>query len=320
MKTDAFHHWLGCVSMMAILLCAAPSGVHAEPSLPFRIGFSKTVVGDVNENDALAAVRVWAQALARDRAIPADPRPVIFRNVDEMAAALTDRAVDCLNLTAYEYFALGTRVDRENVVVGIISGSIMVEYLLLVHQKSGMKDIDHLKGRSLGLLDSLQASMAHAWLDTLLAAKGRGCALDFFERIASVKKTDKAILPVFFRQVDACVVTRSGFETMKELNPQIGQQLKAIAVSPPVVPVVFCFRADFDSLVRKKILNEITQWHLFPAGMQILTIFQTDRLEQHPASCLDSASELLTAHERVSAENKATLGEKTRGKGEGGTR
>ena len=108
---------------------------------------------------------------------------------------------------------------------------------------------------------SSRASLAPVWSETILAREGLGSASGFYGQITTASKISQAVLPVFFRQLDACVVTRSGFETMVELNPQVGRQLKVLASSPPVVPVVFCFRASYDSPIRAKVLEEIAQWH-----------------------------------------------------------
>ncbi|MCK7505548.1 MAG: phosphate/phosphite/phosphonate ABC transporter substrate-binding protein [Desulfobacterales bacterium] len=37
-----------------------------------------------------------------------------------------------------------------------------------------------------------------------------------------------------FRQADACVVGRNSYETMVELNPQVGRELKVVASSHPL--------------------------------------------------------------------------------------
>ena len=89
---------------------------------------------------------------------------------------------------------------------------------------------------------------------------------------------------------------------MVEMNPQLGNQLETVAVSPSVVPFVFCFRADYTSPIRKQILDAIANWHTTPAGRQILTIFQCDALEERPLSCLDSTLELLNSRSLRPAE------------------
>ena len=149
------------------------------------------------------------------------------------------------------------------------------------------------------MLCSARASLASAWLDTLLMRKGKQPARSFFAAIIPEAKISKPVLSVFFGQLDACVVTRRGFDTMVELNPQTGRQLEVLAVSDPYVPVAFCFRKDYHSPIKNQILGEIKRWHLSPAGKQSLTIFQTDSLEEQPGNCLKSALDLLEEHENL---------------------
>ena len=292
-----FRGWL---SVMLVMLCLIPVGARGESSELFRVGFSKSTFEEVNENDAIAAVRVWSQALVKERGIAADPQPIIFYSNIEMAEDLTKKTVDCINLTTAEYEELRGQLVKDCIVLGVLSESITEEYLLIVHSKSGIEKLSDLRGRTLGFLQSPRTSLAAVWADTLLVREGLPPVAEFMGRVFSETKIGKVILPVFFRQKDACVITRKGFDTMIELNPQTGQELKVLATSPPVVPMVFCFRNDFSLSFREKILGEITSWHQSPSGRQILTLFQSDRIEKHPVSCLDSALEILTAHKKLS--------------------
>ena len=291
--------FFGCVSIILMMLWCVPFGVIGQTPTIIRIGFSSMVMGDVNENDAMAALKIWAQSFARERGIVAESYPRIFRNVTEIDGALTDKAVDCICLSTMEYVELGTKLAGDTVVVGSTSGSIMESYVLLVHSDSGIQSLENLRGHAIGMVHNARTCLAPVWLDTLLAREALGSAADFFEKILPGSKTAKAVLPVFFRQVDACLVTRNGFEIMRELNPQMGQYLKVLAQSPPLVPVVFCFRSDYASPVRKQIMAELSRWHLNPAGRQILMLFQSDSLEKYPVSCLDTTLELLAEHRRL---------------------
>lgn len=122
---------------------------------------------------------------------------------------------------------------------------------------------------------------------------------DYFGQIVLKNKIPNTVLPVFFRQADACLVTRSSFETMTELNPQLGQQLRILLVSEPYVPVVFCFRDNYQSEVKAQVLKEIENLHLSPAGRQILTIFQIDKLFEQSSSVLDITIALLQEHQML---------------------
>lgn len=281
------------------LILAWSVALRADDVTPVRIGFSVGVLGDVNENDAMAAVRVWAQALAQERGIPADPQPKILRGLSEIESALTNHAIECINLTTEEYAALHGRYGLETLIVAVKRNVITEQYVLLVPRASQVQRLADLRGRKLGMLRSSRASLAPMWLDTLLAQEKLGRAADFFSQIEPASKITKVVLPVFFHQLDACVVTRSGFDTMIELNPQTGQQLRVLAISPAMVPEEFCFRSDYRSPLRAKLLTEFTQWHTSAAGKQILTLFQSDSLQERPASCLDTALELIALHERL---------------------
>lgn len=76
------------VLVILILISFAFTPSRLTGNTTFSIGFSSATVDQVNENDAMAAVRVWSQSLARDQKIPVDPQPYMFRNIDEIEAAL----------------------------------------------------------------------------------------------------------------------------------------------------------------------------------------------------------------------------------------
>jgi phosphonate transport system substrate-binding protein len=84
---------------------------------------------------------------------------------------------------------------------------------------------------------------------------------------------------------------------MCELNPQVGRELRVLTNSPNLVPSAFLFRSGFPAAEQEACLKEFTHAHLSVMGQQILTVFQTERLEERPASVLDSALELLQRHQ-----------------------
>ena len=100
--------------------------------------------------------------------------------------------------------------------------------------------------------------------------------------------------------VSTGLVTLSGFKIASELNPQVGQQLRVLASSPELVPSLFCFRPDYPPEKLKRVMVGATTLHQTPGGQQLQTIFKVDRMEEGPASHLDSARELLARHQRLS--------------------
>lgn len=266
---------------------------------PFRFAFSARMFSGVNENDAQAAVRGWAQGLAKERNINLDGQPIIHPSRAAIVEALRSKQVDCVSLTTDDYLALEPNLQNTNLLVSSIAGKTSEQYLLLVHVKSGISSPGELKGRSLVILDHVRASLAGIWLEVLLAQQGLALPSQHFSQVRSAPKLTGVVLPVFFRQQDACVVTRSGFDTMSELNPQLRVQLKPLAASMELVPAFTFLRPDYRGAPQDEIVAEVLKMHLTASGKQILTLFQADRIERCPAQVLDTARGLIAVHREL---------------------
>ena len=292
----------------AVVLCVVASSIRSRAAAAdtlFRVGFSSSMFADVNENDAKAAVKAWGQTVARERGIPTDPEPLILKDQAALLDALRSNRVDAVGMTTVEFGALKSKVEFAPIFVTYNSGRTAEQYVLLAHQDSKIKTVDDLRGRSLMVHLNPRVCLAPLWLDTLLMQKGLPTAARFVGKITQNSKLAKVALPVFFRQSDACLVTRSGFEMMAELNPQVGKQLKVVASSPEMVPAVLAFRANYDPAFKERLFSGVRDLHKTPAGQQVLTIFHSEKIEDQPASCLASALELMATHARLCGEAKA---------------
>lgn len=283
----------------------------ADPTTaPFRIGFSSSMFTDVNENDARASVKAWGQTVAREQGIPTDPEPMILKDPAALLQALRSHRVDVVGITMLDFGALRHEVRFGPVFVNYNSGRTTEEYVLLASRDSRIETVSDLRGRHVAFHTNPRLCLAPLWLDTLLVQKGFPPSAGFLGGITQNSKLARVVLPVFFHQCDACVVTRSGFNTMNELNPQVGKQLKIIATSTDMVPCAFAFRADYDSPLKEQVFAGIRDLHKTPAGQQILTIFHSEKIEDQPAACLDSALELMATYTRLcgATNQSATIG------------
>lgn len=287
------------LALFAMGLAVAPLARAAGEPAPLRFGFSAEAFVDVNETDTRAALKIWAQTLGSERGIPVDGLVEIYANTDAMKEALLSRKVDAVTMMTAQFWALRQVVPLGPIILGFVRGVETEEYVLLVHRDSPFAQPADLRGRSVNLLLGSRASLARPWLECTLLEGHLGPFGDFFGKISPVGKLTKAVLPVFFRQTDACVVTREGFRTMSELNPQVGRQLRVLMSSAPLVPVVFCFRGDLQSRYRDKLISEIQRVATSPAGRQTLALFQSEQLIARPISDLDDACALLDRHERL---------------------
>jgi len=278
---------------------ASPTAAAGGPTR-FRYGFSSATFTAVNQNDARASIKIWGQVLFKERGLAVDSEPSIFKDITAIAGALRNNEVEAVALNTDEFWALPEELRDEHFVVGCNNDQITEEYVLVVAEGSGIQGPADLQGKSVLLLENSRMSLAPEWFDVLLADARLPLAQDFC-KITPMAKISKAVLPVFFGQSQACIVSRRGYLAMGELNPQVPRRLKVIATSPPLVPCGFCFRRGFDDPIKQTILKELTRIQESVAGAQALTLFQAGSLRPEGLSCLATAFDLLERHARLRA-------------------
>jgi phosphonate transport system substrate-binding protein len=267
---------------VTVLIFVAPEGTASHHgNQPFRVGFSRSLFTNVNEADARASIKVWAQTVARERQIAMDTTAHLYTGTTEMVEAMQQGAVDVISLTFPEYLELAAEVDISLWFATRSAGELFEKYILLVQEDAGFLHFEDLKGRTIVLHDSARTNLATDWLDHLVMRHGHDVkAKNFFDAIQRVAKVSSAVLPVFFGKADATVVAESDFKTMCELNPQLRAKLREIAGSPPLLPAIMCFRKDFESPEKQRIINALSELHTTAAGRQVLTLFQSEALVQ----------------------------------------
>lgn len=264
-----------------------------------RVGFTRRMFTDVNENDAKAAVKIWGQTVTRAQNIPTEPQPIIYESVTTLHQSLASKEVDAIGMSVEEYAHLKPEIRFDPIFVPHAAGKATEQYLLLAHRDGNVSSLADLAGRSLRFQTNIRSTLAPRWLDILLRQQGHPTASHFAGKLVFEPKLTKVVLPVFFRQSDACVVTRSGFESMSELSPQVAKQLNVIASSAELVPVVFVFRAEYSPSFRERLIRGMSQLKETPGGQQLLTIFQSDDLELKPGTFLAPSLELLDLYARL---------------------
>ncbi|MEZ4647302.1 MAG: PhnD/SsuA/transferrin family substrate-binding protein [Candidatus Eisenbacteria bacterium] len=258
------------------------------------IGFTRMPFGDVSGDDAAAAIRAWAASLAQETGVVLHPRPLLVSSVDELRQKLEMHAFDVGITTAPEFFQLGLGPEDVTPFASSRDGDPYERYLLLVRSDSGFDDLAALRGKKLFLYENSRASLGLPWIDTLLLDASLSTPAEHFGSIRPIKKLSGTILPVFFGQADACLVTDYGFQLMIEMNPQVGQSLRILARSDPYLPALGFFDPRMDPELRADTMQALLVTPDTEAERQIMTLFQVDSFGEVPVSTLDSARELLS--------------------------
>ena len=285
--------WIFCV--LSVLLLGA-SCVRAENNLPaLNIGFLEDFFAGKNRSDVSVAMKVWLESVSIDRGTALQVNTTTYPEMGQLAQALSNETVDVVVLPSPKMMALRDRGLLEPHFVSVRGGSPLEEYLLLVHRDSGITNLAGLNQKKIIIQSSVRTSLAIPWLENLMQEKEGGLQ-NVFSGVSTQTKISKVVLPVFFKQSDVCLVTRNGFNTLVEINPQLARQLRVLSESPGFLPDAVCFRTGYVSVFREDLLDGMLELGQEPRGLQVLMLFKVDGLVAYEPAFIQSVEKLLGAN------------------------
>jgi len=287
---------------MLFRIVAAQAGLSAclkasEPERKMRLVISETMVADVNINDARAAMSVWIARLSADLNFTVELDPRVFVSSEEVLRRIRTGQVDGAAMNMIEYREVADYLDNNGLIVAR-GGGTGADQFLLIAKRPGARQLSDLRGRRICLFKSPATYVAPAWLSTILDDAHLGPATSFFAAVTTETKVARVVLPVFFGQADACIVTKRGFETMCELNPQVSRDLTAIAASPLMVGCFYAFRRNYHDPARQKFTDPY-KLLASPTGRQLATFFQFEELMVTDVSILAPSLKVLERADRM---------------------
>jgi len=289
-----------CALAVGLLVAAAHAAV-AQDLTPLRFGISAPSIAGINRTDATASLKVWIETIGREHQVPVDANPRIIDRLEDFAAALDRGEIDVLTASAGEFLELERVAPLASLFSTTAGGTATEEYVVLVRADSPHRDLADLRGARLLKLVHPSASLAPIWLEVELARANLPEPSGFFRDIVTEDKVNRVILPVFFGRADACLVTRRGFATVGELNPQVAKQLRVLASSPPLIPNITSHRRDIPETLAQAYRRAALSLADTPAGRQVLNLFQNDGFVEISEQDLAPTRALLAERARLSA-------------------
>ena len=292
---------------LAVLCGALPIQAEQPADEFFRIGFTRNIFVNQNRSDMLAAMKSWSQTISKERDVNVDPDMSIFETVRQAEIAVREKRLDALTLLLEEYSAVPNGLLSGPFFRDEVQGSTHVEFVLLVRADAAIKTFDDLRGGKLAAHEDPNVRLGIRWLEAQLAESGLVPLRSLVTRFDLNSKLSAAVLSVFFGKNDACLVTRVGFDSMVELNPQLSKRLVAIAVSPPVIPSFFCFRADLAQERKRQLFSEVLRLDESVTGRQVLSVFKADRMAEVTLVELDRSLALINRWKTTATSQPASM-------------
>jgi phosphonate transport system substrate-binding protein len=280
---------LGVVSVQKV-----PAETGARPDLIFA--YSRTAFIDVAVKDAAAALQIYADEISRQ--LGYSNGIVIYDHLETVISEVRNGNFDMVALpSSLEYLLIQDKVGLELALGGLKGGKMSQKYLLLTHQNRGYTKLGDLKHKKLTIPKG--DSVAELFLNTTLLRQKQGEMRDFFSPVEEKAKSSQALLSVFFGQADACIATEVSFQTMVEMNPQVGKNLKVMASSPELVTQVSVYRKSLREDIKQNIRGLARSFKQSERGRQMFLLFKIDDLAPLNDSDLTSLKELASEYERL---------------------
>jgi ABC-type phosphate/phosphonate transport system substrate-binding protein len=281
------------LAALVVPLLGRAAGDSPKPALEYvRVGYTASLLGGVDLQDAKLAMETWSGELGR--LLNLKPHTLIFTNLAELATLLKNQEVDLVVLDSLDYLRLKGQGNLEPVLTGVVNGQVGYEFVLVANRSAGVRQLSQLRGKAINIQGGRGSdAIPRLWLDVLLRERGlAGCGA-FFGKVKEVKKSSQAVLPVFFHQADAAVTTRDAYDTLVELNPQVGKSLEIIASSPRYIQALLAVRKTLPEDLKEKIIEASLKLSSYPRGSQILNLFRTGGVTRFNPAYLKNVQELM---------------------------
>lgn len=296
--TSAVFGFILFVLFVAPTQADEPSGT-LEP-VELRIGFTQSCFTGVNQNDAEAAFKVFILTVGRKYGYEIYSKTTIFNDDAQFEKAIKDKSVNLVIVDSWKFLEMNVSKYVKPAYITSDQGRIGNKYLLLSRRGGYVNSLADLRGRQMLRFEAANAGAGIFWFESLLESKNLGAANSFLSGVETVTKPSAAILPVFFGKKDACLVTQSSFEVMRELNPQLGKELQEIASSDRLADVIVGLSHDDWTSEKGKadLVKALGELHQEPAGQQILSLFKINQLIPFEEFHLESVQNLRALYDK----------------------
>ncbi len=265
----------------------------------FTVAFGGNFVSVANMKDSRLAAEIWSKKLAAKMGFGYTTEVLLFKDLNSLLKSVKKEETDMVEMLTPDYVRMSNRGLLDPVFIGMKNGSPLETYLLLVPRDKQITGLASLRGRKILVERGTRGNLAGIWLDTMLLKESLPPARKFFQNSISEDTPSRCLLPLYFHQADACVVTKAVYQTTIELNPKIGLSLTTIKESPPLLFGFIALRRNLDRHMVDSIMESGLALHTESEGKQILTLFGLDSLDRYKPSYLRQTEALVKEHDAL---------------------
>ncbi len=217
------------------------------------------------------------------------------------ARRIEQQKLHALSVTGIDFIDLETLVAVSPLAISSkFSDTPLEPYVLLSRKGVSLDDIAAMRQRRLVVESNNANDLGRIWLETALHDNGLPGSKTFFTAFEVAAKSTRLVLPVFFGQAEACLVPMSAYDTMVELNPQVGLKLQILLQSPGFIRSLICIADYLDPELVLEMKKALLTMHLSEEGRQLMMIFQLRRNFMFRSEYLAATEKVVEKYKRIS--------------------
>ena len=254
---------------MLVIAFLQPEHVQAEISTvqdPLKVGYLaelpvswRTGLEDPLRNIARCLGTAFSRPVDPELPLPSD-NIVPAESWDELQRNIQLGTTELFPLQGYEMVEHGRDLNLKPLLLATRNGRWQTRFLLLAAPTSEVQTLNDLKERTILVHRDGCGNLVDIWLDTAIAV-GTGVPRKSFARYQTVTQAREAVLPVFFGEAAACVVSEAAYLAVCAQNSaQIPQKLSlTLAISGEMPAQVVACKLDLPVDVQRRVLERALQ-------------------------------------------------------------
>jgi phosphonate transport system substrate-binding protein len=271
-----------------------------ENNEAYGVAFLRTMFINVDYNDAKASIKVYVDNLQKELLSGFSMRPVYFEDTNDLLKNYSKENLAVITLSSIDYLAYKSKLSLCPMLVSSGKSDPLETYLILVRKDENITNIETLSDKRIGMLQRENDPIPVMWLNVLLGNSKIKSKEKSFGKMIIDNSESQLILSLFFGQLDACLVSKTAFETMSEINPQINNRLIIFKYSPGYLKAVSSFTNNFKkSKYSDSLLRHLTSLDTYPAGRQLFTLTKTAKIILFKDEYLDNVRILVADYNKL---------------------
>lgn len=300
--TIFFLLWMGLHLLSGANPCQS-SETEARRPKSFVVGYVIDSFSGVSLEDTKLAVKLIFETRFKNKYPHYSGSVILFPDMHSAVEAIKRKEIHSLGAMTLDYLITKEENNLRPVRNAKLGDSAMTQFVILV-RKSHTGSLEALRNKEILIESGGHGSVAAIWLDTLLLERSLPESKLFFQSTDRVDKGSLAVLKLFFGTADACIIQMNTFNVMKELNPQIGADLRVLLTSPEFLMGIFGVVKGIDKNTEAFILKFVDELSMDEQGVQLLTMFRVKQISEFKPESMNSIETLYQKYMTLKAASR----------------